>query len=717
MPPKTSPHFLGLQLSVDALRAVIVDEQLELISSEHVDFDTEFPDHQTRRGVYASNNDIYMTSVELWLKALDLLFERLQKNSDLSKIKAVSGAAQSSPVWLTEEFAKLVQSLSDKSSLRDQLLSKGVSTTHVPVVQDNSSAAQASSIEKALGGPEAMSTQVGVTAHSSLLAAQMLHLRETKPDIWSRTHRVALASAFLCSILTGSLASFNESEAATTGIYSMSKEQWDESVLKLISGSEDGATKVKSMLGAIERNAARPVAKIASYFSSKYGLDSDVSVYPFTSEHLASYLSLAPSSNDCVVEFGITDILMTAATKVTPSAFFVTVPHPVQDTATEKRKYIAMITNRNADAPRELVRDLYTKSWSAFDRLVAVVPPGGSIGLDDKLFSFWLLQGEEYPFSTVKGVYRFETGIKVNEFRDLRANPRCLLESQILAFRVRLAHLNSTGVFLPSRSLKTPRNGQAVDSIGVKFDPYDTANLPKRILATGSACTFPSVVSLLGDVFNAPVLIPSSLVEQPSQEGPKLSWSSRPALGAAYVARWGWRKNARPDEKRASFEDEVRWLMTKKWTVAGNGPATSGGNRSRSVSAPGTAPGPGSYKAHLHAKSGLAASSFAEEEEDEETYESSFGQYSGAVTPPRNPKALPSTPAISSAGADGTPDSAATGTGHPPLAPIQPLPTDDADIQLGLVKVAEADHDTFLTYAAVVPEYCRLERMIFKGLV
>ena len=36
---------------------------------------------------------------------------------------------------------------------------------------------------------------------------------------------------------------------------------------------------------------------------------------------------------------------------------------------------------RNADVPRALVRDMYTKSWSAFDRLVAIVPPGGSIGL------------------------------------------------------------------------------------------------------------------------------------------------------------------------------------------------------------------------------------------------------------------------------------------------------------------------------------------------
>jgi xylulokinase len=297
-----------------------------------------------------------------------------------------------------------------------------------------------------------------------------------------------------------------------------------------------------------------------------------------------------------------------------------------------------------------------------------------------------------------------------------------------------LAHLNSNGVFLPGRTMKPVRSSQAAESIGLRFDPYDTTNLPRRILATGSACTFPSVVGLLGDVFNAPVLIPNSLVEQSTAEASKLPYTARPALGAAYVARWGWRKTSRPDEKHPSFEDELRWLMTKKSTVAGNGPATSGGNRSRSVSAPGTAPGPSSHK-YLHAKSGLAASSFAEEDEEEESYESSFGQYSGAVTPPRNPKILPSTPGLSSAGttpslgsisgssANLTPniDWAGEGAGtpgsHPPLAPIQPLPTDDADVQLGLVKVAEADHDTFLTYAAIVPEFCRLERMIVKGLV
>ena len=41
------------------------------------------------------------------------------------------------------------------------------------------------------------------------------------------------------------------------------------------------------------------------------------------------------------------------------------------------------VQSRNADVPRALVRDMYTKSWSAFDRLVAIVPPGGSIGYVD----------------------------------------------------------------------------------------------------------------------------------------------------------------------------------------------------------------------------------------------------------------------------------------------------------------------------------------------
>jgi len=52
-----------------------------------------------------------------------------------------------------------------------------------------------------------------------------------------------------------------------------------------------------------------------------------------------------------------------------------------------------------------------------------------------------------------------------------------------------------------------------------------------------------------------------------------------------------------------------------------------------------------------------------------------------------------------------------------PLTPVVALPTSDGEAQIGWAKVAEPDSDAFLTYASIVPEYCRLEGLLVKGLV
>lgn len=45
--PKQGPAlFLGLELATDQLRATIVDDGLELVGVESVDFDTELPEYQ-----------------------------------------------------------------------------------------------------------------------------------------------------------------------------------------------------------------------------------------------------------------------------------------------------------------------------------------------------------------------------------------------------------------------------------------------------------------------------------------------------------------------------------------------------------------------------------------------------------------------------------------------------------------------------------------------
>jgi len=63
------------------------------------------------------------------------------------------------------------------------------------------------------------------------------------------------------------------------------------------------------------------------------------------------------------------------------------------------------------------------------------------------------------------------------------------------------------------------------------------------------------------------------------------------------------------------------------------------------------------------------------------------------------------------------PGSTTTPTTSAPLTPVVAMPTGDSEAQIGLAKVAEPDVDAFMTYAAIVPEYCRLEGMLVKSLV
>ena len=94
---------------------------------------------------------------------------------------------------------------------------------------------------------------------------------------------------------------------------------------------------------------------------------------------------------------------------------------------------------------------------------------------------------------------------------------------------------------------------------------------------------------------------------------------------------------------------------------------------------------------------------------------------SGATTVGDTPSTAFTTPDIgsSSPGASGTEgDSAAAATSGPSvLTPVTALPTSETESQMGLAKVAEPDVDAFMSYAAIVPEYCRLEGMLVKGLV
>jgi hypothetical protein len=134
-----------------------------------------------------------------------------------------------------------------------------------------------------------MSARVGTCASASLVAAQLLRIRESWPqEIWGRTGRVQLASAFLGSLIAGKWMSMSEAEACATGMWVHGANPnivsspvpggvqgyWDEGVLDIVGGSREEGRRVRGWLGDVDvSGGGRRAGNVSRYLVERYGFD------------------------------------------------------------------------------------------------------------------------------------------------------------------------------------------------------------------------------------------------------------------------------------------------------------------------------------------------------------------------------------------------------------------------------------------------------------
>lgn len=299
-------------------------------------------------------------------------------------------------------------------------------------------------------------------------------------------------------------------------------------------------------------------------------------------------------------------------------------------------------------------------------------------------------------------------------------------------------------------------------SVGLTFDPYDYSSLPSRIIATGAAANFPSVVNIIGDILNAPIMLPTTQIDgaqtAPHRNAPPKGFPSRASMGGAYVARWVWGRERGGIRVGGAFEDDIKKVFGKRWMMNGglalktnvNPPASSSAASTPGAGLPGSASasrggsGTSTPFGH-HPRSGLGSTVFVEEDEEDVdinliprlrsmgsansltnlVHQSTLGgnmlsNSTLAVTGinGQNPTTSLSTPDLN---LSPDPSTSGDGTALTPSAPLTPVTamtsTSESDLQIGLARVTEPDVDSFMGYAAIVPEYCRLEGMLVKGIV
>lgn len=89
------PTFLGLDLSTQSLKAIIISSGCRILHEHAVSFEHDLPHYNTIGGTVRGPNGQVTSPVEMWLEAFDLLFDRMKTaDVDFSKIAAISGAGQ-----------------------------------------------------------------------------------------------------------------------------------------------------------------------------------------------------------------------------------------------------------------------------------------------------------------------------------------------------------------------------------------------------------------------------------------------------------------------------------------------------------------------------------------------------------------------------------------------------------------------------------------------
>ncbi|MDO9543023.1 MAG: xylulokinase [Kiritimatiellia bacterium] len=474
--------FLGLDLSTQALKAIIIDSAGRVRFEMAVNFDRDLPEFKTQGGVHQHADGLTVTSPALmWVAALDLLLERLKSQKiPLDRIAAISGSGQQhGSVYLRHGTSAVFNSLDPKKSLKTQL-AKVFSVENSPVWMDSSTARECRKRDAVLGGPEAVAKLTGSRSYERFTGNQIAKIAGQFPAQYAATEHIALVSSFLASLLIGGYAPIDTADGSGMNLMNIFTKQWDQRALDCSGGG------LAEKLGPLT-TPHKPIGQISSYYTIRYGFSPATVIIACSGDNpnsLAAFGLERPGA--AAISLGTSDTIFGALANPKPSA---TEGH-IFGNPINPQGYMALVCWKNGSLTREFIRDSYARgSWDTFNSLLSKTPPG-----NDGLVGFYFKEPEITPPVFQPGTYLFDKNNKKATNVAAEQNVRAILESQCLSMRLHCGN------------------------IGLK---------PKTIIATGGASVNISLLRIIADVFGQNVYT--------------IDRQNSASLGAALRARHGWK--------------------------------------------------------------------------------------------------------------------------------------------------------------------------------
>ncbi|XP_037801691.1 xylulose kinase-like [Penaeus monodon] len=480
MAPNEAKNYLGFDFSTQQVKAIVVNDRLEVLQEAAVQFDNDLPEYRTHGGVNVRGDGLTVTAPTImWVKALDMLMDKLRvAGADFSTIAAVSGTGQQhGSVYWRRGAEKILAELQPDRFLHDQL-AMAFSITDSPIWMDSSTTAQCQALEEAVGGPQKLSDLTGSRAYERFTGNQIAKIYQRRKEAYTNTERISLVSSFACSLFLGSYAPIDFADGSGMNLLDISTKIWSQPCLDAC--APDLADKLGTPVPASER-----VGNIASYFVDRYSFNPDCAVIAFTGDNPSSLAGMCLEPGDVAVSLGTSDTLFLWLDAPKPKLEGHIFINPVDSNA-----YMALLCFKNGSLTRERIRnECADGSWDLFNQLLDMTPRGnfGNLGM-------YYDKKEITP--ELEGMFRFNKADEpVSRFTSREVEVRALVEGQFVAKRV---HAENLGF-----------------SIGTSA----------RVLATGGASGNKSLLQVLSDVFNAPVYT--------------MDVTNSACLGSAYRAKHG----------------------------------------------------------------------------------------------------------------------------------------------------------------------------------
>ena len=406
--------FLGLDLSTQSLKALVVDLASRRIVRHSIPYDGQLPHYGTRDGVPPSDHPTEaMVDPLMWAEALDRVLLLLKQEGLTGQIAAVSVAAQQhGSVYFNGKAAGRLRALKPGNPLHEQLA--GIfSRPMAPIWMDASTGAECREISEAIGSQEVVRI-TGSPATERFAGPQVRKFWKQDPVAYADTAHIALISSFVTGLLIGGLAPLDCGDGLGTNLVDVGTRNWSP---EMIAATAPGlGAKLPQVL-----DRDRDVGAVSEFLCRRYGFNPRCRVVVGTGDNPASLVGLGLVGDDSMraVSLGTSDTYFGCAAqgvshrRSTGHVF-----------GTADGGLMFLICFKNGSLARDAVRARFGLDWKAFSRILLTTPPGNGGRLLLPYFT-----SEITPVVLHPGVRRFG-GLEPD---DMAGNVRAVAEAQIMS--------------------------------------------------------------------------------------------------------------------------------------------------------------------------------------------------------------------------------------------------------------------------------------------